>query len=175
MVKIHFPDAVSSFVNQPPALKAEARKTREKTRDRAPQKTLFSGLLERITQQRLTVEDPSAIAIEDLPASDDTMRDLLDEIHSAGDDLKSRPLPEEIKRYKKAVKNFLRYVVKYGYTTEKQVSGTNLLKRKNFTLVRVVDTKLEQLAAGILAGQTAQLDILHRLEEITGLLVDLMQ
>ena len=169
MVKIDFPDTVSAFFNQPLTFKAEARKAR----DRAPQKALFSGLLERITQQRLTVEDPGGI--EDLPASEDTVRDLLDEIHSAGDDLKNRPLPEEIKRYKKAVKNFLRYVVKYGYTTEKQVSGANLLKRKNFTLVQVVDTKLEQLAACILAGQTAQLDILHRLEEITGLLVDLMQ
>ncbi|MDR2485923.1 MAG: DUF327 family protein [Treponema sp.] len=169
MVKIDFPDTVSAFFSRPSGFKAEARKAR----DRSPQKVLFSGLLERITQQRLTVEDPRDI--EDLPASEDTVRDLLDEIHSAGDDLKNRPLPEEIKRYKKAVKNFLRYVVKYGYTAEKQVSGANLLKRKNFTIVQVVDTKLEQLAAGILAGQTAQLDILHRLEEITGLLVDLMQ
>jgi uncharacterized protein YaaR (DUF327 family) len=38
-----------------------------------------------------------------------------------------------------------------------------------------VDRKLEQLAAGILAGQHSQMDILARVEEINGLLVDLLQ
>ena len=42
-------------------------------------------------------------------------------------------------------------------------------------MVQVVDKKLEQLAAGILAGQFTQMNILERVEEITGLLVDIMQ
>ncbi|MDR0561838.1 MAG: DUF327 family protein [Spirochaetaceae bacterium] len=148
------------------ALKPETKKTADKGSSR---KVRFSGLLERLTQT------PEPEPAEDLPFSEETVKAMLDEIHSAGDDLKNRPLPDEIKRYKEAVKRFLRYVVRYGYTAAKQVSGKNLLKRKNFTIVQVVDAKLEQLAAGIMAGQTAQLEILRRLEEITGILVDLLQ
>jgi uncharacterized protein YaaR (DUF327 family) len=39
----------------------------------------------------------------------------------------------------------------------------------------VADQKLEQLAAGLISGQLGQVDMLARLEEITGLLVDLLQ
>jgi len=42
-------------------------------------------------------------------------------------------------------------------------------------LIQVVDHKLEQLAAGILAGQRSRLEILARVEEINGLLVDLIR
>jgi uncharacterized protein YaaR (DUF327 family) len=48
-------------------------------------------------------------------------------------------------------------------------------KRKVYHLIQVVDQKLETLASGILSGQLRQLEILARLDEITGLLVDLMQ
>ncbi|MDR1302764.1 MAG: DUF327 family protein [Treponema sp.] len=167
MAKIDFPE--STFFN-PSVYTGIKAETKKKQDIRKGQKTLFSGILEHINR------NVEAEAVEeDLPFSEEMVSTLLDTVHSAGDDLKNRPLPEEILRYKTAVRNFLHYVVKYGYTAEKQVSGTNLLKRKNFTIVQVVDRKLEQLAAGILAGQTVQLEILARLEEITGLLVDLMQ
>ncbi|MDR0569574.1 MAG: DUF327 family protein [Spirochaetaceae bacterium] len=159
----------SLFLN--PGAYAGAKTDAKKTKDKAPAgKIRFSGLLERLTQSSA----PAQTDADDLPFSEETVKILLDDIHSAGDVLKNRPLPEEIKQYKQAVKRFLRYIVQYGYTAAKQVSGKNLLKRKNFTIVQVVDTKLEQLAAGILAGQTTQLEILRRLEEITGLLVDLL-
>jgi uncharacterized protein YaaR (DUF327 family) len=173
MAKIDFSESSPPFLN-PAAyigIKAEPKKTKDKPSSRKSQSLRFSGILERVTQH--TVQE--AGVADEPPVSEETVKNLLDEVHTAGDDLKNRPLPEEIKRYKKAVKDFLHYVVKNGYTTEKQVSGANLLKRKKFTLVQVVDAKLEQLAAGTLAGQIAQLEMLHRLEEITGMLVDLMQ
>lgn len=151
-------------------IKAETKKKQDAS-VRKGQKPFFSGILEHINRNA----EAASVAVEDLPPSEEQVNELLDAVHSTGDDLKHRPLPEEILRYKAAVRNFLHYVVQHGYTIEKQVSGTNLLKRKNFAIVQVVDRKLEQLAAGILAGQTVQLEILARLEEITGLLVDLMQ
>jgi uncharacterized protein YaaR (DUF327 family) len=41
--------------------------------------------------------------------------------------------------------------------------------------VQVIDRKLEQLAAEIMAGQTTQLELLARVDEITGMLVNLLQ
>ena len=49
------------------------------------------------------------------------------------------------------------------------------MNRKKYTLVQVADRKLEELAVAILSGQAAQLDILARVEEINGLLVNMLQ
>ncbi|MDR0450835.1 MAG: YaaR family protein [Treponema sp.] len=42
-------------------------------------------------------------------------------------------------------------------------------------MVQVVDRKLEEMAARLLSDQLSQLELLARLEEINGLLVDLLQ
>ncbi|MDR3342051.1 MAG: DUF327 family protein [Treponema sp.] len=171
MAKIHLSEGLPSFLN-PAALahvKAEPQKTKDKSPVLGSRKTRFSGVLEAATREAALDTMPA------FPVSEEAIKELLDEVHSAGDDLKNRPLPAEIQRYKQAVRNFLHYVVENGYTTEKQCIGVNLKRRQEKTLVQVVDRKLEQLAAGILLGQTSQLEILARLEELTGLLVDLLQ
>jgi uncharacterized protein YaaR (DUF327 family) len=50
----------------------------------------------------------------------------------------------------------------------------NLLKREKITLVQVIDKKLEEMAAAIMRGQENQFSILAKIDEIRGLLVDLM-
>lgn len=99
---------------------------------------------------------------------------MLDDVHSAGDLLKEKPLPDNIVAYKAAVRSFVKFVVDRAYDVSERTSGGNILKRKKFTQVQVIDQKLEQLAAGILSGQKSQLALLERIEEINGLLVDLM-
>lgn len=171
MAKVDFPDGSSPFFN-PAAYgnaAAEARRAKEKARPQANRPAAFKSFLQEASSG--SELDP----IPDLPVSEETVRVLLDDVHGAGEELKSRPFPEEIKRYKTAVRNFLHYVVENGYTVEERTSGINILKRKKFTLVQVIDRKLEQLAAGILAGQSTQLEILARLDEISGLLVDLVR
>jgi len=102
------------------------------------------------------------------------LESLLDDVHSAGDQLKDKPLPDNIVAYKNAVRSFIRYIVDRTYTVTESTSGGNILKRKKFTQVQVIDQKLEQLAAGILSNQRPQLGLLEKIEEINGLLVDLM-
>lgn len=99
---------------------------------------------------------------------------LLDDVHSAGDLLKDKQLPDNIVAYKNAVRSFVQYVVDRAYTVTERTSGGNILKRKKFTQVQIIDEKLEQLAAGILSNQKNQLGLLGKIEEINGLLVDLM-
>lgn len=99
---------------------------------------------------------------------------LLDDVHSTGDNLKEKPLPDTIVAYKNAVRAFVKYIVARTYIVTESTSGGNILKRKKFTQVQVIDQKLEQLAAGILSNQRTQLGLLEKIEEINGLLVDLM-
>jgi uncharacterized protein YaaR (DUF327 family) len=103
------------------------------------------------------------------------MEKLLDAVTEAGEDLKREPTVDRIKSYKAAVRRFMTRVVSEGFDTEERSGGVNFKKRKKYTLVRVVDEKLESLAAEILHHQRDQLEILRRLDEIRGLLVDLMR
>jgi uncharacterized protein YaaR (DUF327 family) len=66
-------------------------------------------------------------------------------------------------------------VVENSYDTEVQIGGTSVLKQKRFTLVRIIDSKLDGMASAILRGQLNQRQILEKLDEIKGLLVDLVQ
>ncbi|MBN2050952.1 MAG: DUF327 family protein [Spirochaetales bacterium] len=108
---------------------------------------------------------------EDIP-----LEDMLDEIHSCGDKLKEAPSLSLVMEYKQAVRNFMHYVIRESLKTEtKEGARFNpLRKQKRFTIVRVVNDKLERLAAGILQSQKPQLDLLKSIDEINGLLVDLM-
>jgi uncharacterized protein YaaR (DUF327 family) len=114
---------------------------------------------------------------------------LMDDVRDKGDILKSRPLPEEIIRYKQAVRNFINYVVHNAYELEKDEGLKNKYKptfqgRRSspegdnfnmYTKIQVIDKKLEDLAAMLLASQSDQMKLVSRLEEIRGLLIDLLQ
>jgi len=127
--------------------------------------------------------------LHELPVSEETTTKLMDEVHSAGSALRDRPCADEIIRYKRAVRNFMNYIVKNSFTLEHEVGLPRFMKpgftgkrgtdeadeKKVYTTIQVIDKKLEDLAAGILAGQLDQLKMIAGLEEITGLLIDLLQ
>jgi uncharacterized protein YaaR (DUF327 family) len=180
MAKI--PDGIVPFSTPAPysSQQGAAKKARDKARTGQIRSSRFFTLLEAAE----TVEVP-----EEYAPSGDAIQELLDEVHSSGDDLKKSPFPEEIKRYKRAVRNFLHYIIENTYGVEKQIGIPNSLKpgfaeprgslraleRKSYMVIQVVDQRLEQLAAGILAGQVTQLEILAKVDEITGILVNLLR
>jgi hypothetical protein len=106
--------------------------------------------------------------------SEEEVQALLDEIHQAGDRLKDNPTMTNTLAYKEAVQDFLSGVVGGGFGVEEHTSGSSIHKRKRFTLVQVINRKLERLAALMLESQQSQIDLLAKVEEINGLLVDLM-
>jgi len=127
--------------------------------------------------------------LQNLPVSENSVNLLMDEVRSTGDVLKSRPFPEEIIRYKQAVRNFINYVVQNTYSLEYEEGIPNFLKPgfkgrrgtseamkgKEYTKIQVIDKKLEDLAALLISSQMRQMELVSRLEEIRGLLVDLLQ
>lgn len=172
MAKVELPDGINSYLNPVvhTAVNAEGKKAQGKISGRKIGRTSpFAGLLDTASSEA----ERAAESLQDASPSEEHLRQLLDDVHEAGEELKARAVQSTILRYKAAVRQFLHYIVENSYTVEERTSGMNILKRKKFTLIQVVDRKLEQLAAGILAGQSNQLDILARLDEIAGLLIDL--
>ena len=105
--------------------------------------------------------------------SDAEAAELLDSVFEAGDYLKDHTDLESLRGYKDAVRKFLSVVVKRGIDVQHQQSGPDLVKQKRYALVRIIDDKLERLASAMISNQRNQMDLLARIDEINGLIVDL--
>jgi len=165
MDKIDF--SLASLLNHPDALKQGAKKTKGAGETKGSRKTFFSDILSQ------SIADTEELGpIREYAASEEALTLLMDAVHSAGSDLLERPFQDEILKYKKAVRNFIHYVVENTY----KVSETQVRRRldtKVYVQIQVIDNKLEELAAAILSGQATQLEKVSKLDEIKGLLVDL--
>jgi len=160
-------DRISPFaganLNAPNREKAKVEKKK-------PVRGLFSSLLS-------DAEKASAVFESQVQFDDSPLESLLDAVHERGEELKIHPSFSSIKSYREAVGAFINAVVRRSLHAE-TVEGARfnpLKKQKRFTMIRIIDEKLTQLAEGILAEQREQLDILARVDEINGLLVDLLE
>ena len=155
------------------ALQTETAKAGKKDRAAKSGKNLFAAILKKagaVEGEDANVDTISA-GLENL-SSEEAVGLLLEDVRAAGSALKDRPFPDEIIRYKKSVRAFMQYVVEHSFDVEIAI---NRIKQRKSALVVVVDQKLEQLAAAILSGQSSQLTLLSRVEEINGLLVDMLK
>nr|WP_314992090.1 DUF327 family protein [uncultured Treponema sp.] len=109
---------------------------------------------------------------------DEAISLLQDAVRSAGDTLRTRQNPETILQYKQAVKHFIGYIAREAYTvttrTHVRRDKTNRFTSRSFTQIVVINEKLDKFAGELLYDQKSQLFILERLEEIYGLIIDLI-
>jgi hypothetical protein len=145
-----------------------AREKKRVQEGKRPKRSFFS-----VVESEISDAD-GAGALLDGNISLQEAHEFLDEIHQAGDRLIAEPTPQQARAYRELIQRFMRGTVPGAFDVEEHQSGGNILKRKRFTLVRQIDQKVERLVAGILQSQGRQFDILARLEEIHGMLVDLM-
>ncbi len=115
--------------------------------------------------------------LENTDVSHGQLEDLLDSIHEAGETLREKPTLEHIKAYRQTVSDFMKFVVKNSLETDTAVSRriNPLKKQKRYTIIRIVNRDLEELASGVLQNQLDQLRILEKIDEINGLLVNLLE
>lgn len=95
---------------------------------------------------------------------------ILADIEEQSKRLARHPIRAEIERYRRLVGNFVKEAVAHMTRVEKRSDRRN----RAFVLVQEVDRKLAELTELLLGGQAKSLDILARLNEIRGMLVDLM-
>ena len=155
------------------ALQAEAAKAGKKDKAEKTGKGLFAGILKKAVQEdgHDTEANEILARLENL-SRDDAVGLLLEDVRAAGSALKEHPVPNEIIRYKKSVRAFMQYVVEHSFDVE---TASSRIKQKKWVQVVVVDQKLERLAGEILSGQLSQLTLLSRIEEINGILVDILK
>ncbi|MDR1863487.1 MAG: DUF327 family protein, partial [Treponema sp.] len=126
MDKVDFSNNPAAFLNSSlyGGVKKEAKKAGKKGELREGRNLQFSEVLEDSAVDSALSLGP----LEDIAPSEEAVQELLDAVRSAGDDLSKRPLPDEIVKYKRAVRNFLHYVVENGYAVEEQNGIPNAQK-----------------------------------------------
>jgi uncharacterized protein len=165
MAGVDFPEGITPFgPSYVPRRKEDEKKA-------GKGKGLFRTVLGKAVDEAR--EGEASRSLDSAGFSQAGLEDLLDEVHEAGDALKENPSVDLVQAYKKAVRDFVHFVVERSYSVEQKTSGRNILKRNVYFRVSVIDDALEKLAAEILRNQRDNLEILRRVDEINGMLVDL--
>jgi uncharacterized protein YaaR (DUF327 family) len=148
------------------------RKLREKTAPPAAKRLNFAKMLEESS------ESAGDVGINPVKTGENVLTELLEAVENAGKALLARPMPDEIQAYKMAVGGFLRFIEQNAFSVEHETAPFAKFKqpgqKKAFSALKVVDEKLRHLAEDIMTGQIKQIKLLERIQEINGILVDLM-
>lgn len=167
----------------------EALKQRKSEKISGTKKSKFRELLKAET------EEESSFVTKGLPPEiqemnfDDATVYLKDAVDMAGDVLSQEINDENIQKFKKAVSNFITFIVENNYEVSSKkprrmtiVSPVNFFSTYNTkghfadpkVQVKVINEKLDLLAQSMLDTQRNNLKILEQVDEIKGLIVDLM-
>jgi uncharacterized protein YaaR (DUF327 family) len=99
---------------------------------------------------------------------------LTEKIDAQGRLLAKKADIRELEKYKNMVREFLNRVVSEGYSFSKENSFEARGRSRVFAVVKKVDEKLDALAAEVLSGQADNLKILGHIDDIRGLILDIM-
>ena len=104
---------------------------------------------------------------------------LKDEADIAADRLKETQTQEQFADYRKKVSRFLRYLERNNFEIEyikrpKIKKNGQFVERDPYKQVVVINQKLEQIAEWLLSSHKDALTLLAKVDEIQGLMVDLM-
>lgn len=99
--------------------------------------------------------------------------EALEEIDDYARRFKESPVLENLLKYKRKVRAILQFLVQASYEVTETAFYDPQGRRRLLTLVENVDHKLEELTRDFLNKQTNGLDLVSRLDEIRGLLLDL--
>lgn len=98
---------------------------------------------------------------------------MVEEIESQGKKLAEHRTVDELRKYKKMVKEFMDEAVQNGLKLEEQRGFNRRGRTKIYKIVKEVDKKLIDLANDVLNKEKSHLDILSKVGEIQGLLINL--
>ena len=113
-----------------------------------------------------------AAAIDDAELQE-KLTNLMNDITTQGNLLSEHMDIRDLKRYRGLVKEFLNETVNRSH----KFSRENFLDRRGrhrvYGMIKLVDEKMDELATALVADEKDHIDILNRVDEIKGLLLDI--
>ena len=101
------------------------------------------------------------------------MQQLLNQIDEQGKRLGAKKNLQELKKYKELIKKFMDEAVQTGLEFNEQQSFDRYGRTKKYKIIRQIDEKLMDLTNRIVDKEQKQIDILDKIGEIKGLLINL--
>jgi len=98
---------------------------------------------------------------------------MMQEVDRLGEKLASSRTVKDMLNYKRAVQRFVQETVGKAYEAKEQRGWDRSGRPKIFVLVKQIDKELEELSKQVMEEQSDNLEILKKLGEIRGLLVDM--
>jgi uncharacterized protein len=154
----------------------QLRNEKKEDRKRASAgKAAFHSLVNAVEEEheKLMIRSADLSPLED-PA---LFEDLIDRLFESGEELKRSPVEENLEEYKKNIRLLLNFVSNKSFNVvrEKGVINPRTFKQKEFVNVELIDKKLDSLAVYIISRQKNQLEILRRVDEINGLVINVVR
>lgn len=155
---------------------AQQKALQESKKTEKNQKSSFKNVFQKLQQSSELVSEglPAEIAGMETQEAVNFLKDAMD---SAGEELKSFQSAENMEKFRKKVSQFMKYIVKTNYNfvrTRPQKRLRNGRVINSLYQIEVIDKKLNQLASEMLFTHRKNLNLLARVEEIQGLILDLL-
>lgn len=174
----------SMYFSAAATVSRETQKQKGSTKTDKTKKTLFSSMVEK--QQEIEELASAGLPPELAGLSDEEAVSFLkDAVDVAGDELEENMTAENFAKFRRSVSQFLKYIEKNNYEVakikrfgrERMYRGTSPFfaeKRKPepYVQVQVVNKRLDELATMILQNHTERIEMLAKVDEIKGLIVD---
>ena len=101
------------------------------------------------------------------------MNGMMKDIETQGEKLAEHRTIDDLRKYKKMVKAFMEEAVNNGLQLEEQRGFNRRGRTKVYKIVKEVDSRLTQLANDVINKEKSQIDVLSKVGEIQGLLINI--
>lgn len=95
--------------------------------------------------------------------------EMIEQLEITGKKFSENPSDENLYFYKKNVQAFFRFVSKHAFSV-KEIFG----RRVDYKLINTINQKLEDLSDQVKSREVDRMDLLAKIDEIKGLIVDLV-
>jgi uncharacterized protein YaaR (DUF327 family) len=102
------------------------------------------------------------------------LKKMRDSIEEQAAKLSDRADVREYERYRKLIREFLDEIVSNGYTFSREDAYGARGRHRFYATVKVVNQKLDELGKEVLKEQADMIEVIHKIDDIRGLLLDLM-
>lgn len=151
-----------------------AKDTLTPKRPNKSSKTESKSAFSKVLAKRVSSTEDKSLSSSSLDMGE--LEILLDDVHFLGEELVVEPSYANVKKYKEKIKEFLEHIIHHAVDLKSDKGQVRQdYKRSKYTIVEIVNQKLEKLAGSVLQNQSHQLKLLASIGEIQGLLVDLIR
>ena len=102
------------------------------------------------------------------------LQEMKKAIEEQGERLADRADVKEYEKYRRLIREFVNEIVSNGYSFSREDAYAARGRHRYIATIQVLDEKLDELGKEVMKEQADKIEVLNRIDDIRGLLMDLM-